>query len=136
MTRLEVLDMLSSKKIDVAEASRLLSTLEETSGASRAASVSILSKTGRIRIQNGAQADLTAAQVCAVLKVADKLVEEMRKRLDKKQTTQTKSTTRDGEEDSYTAILRGDMLFGYSAKQVSAVEEFIASYGKKSSKKS
>ena len=128
MTRLEVLDMLSSKKIDVTEASRLLSTLEDTRAAS--ASVSILSKTGRIRIQNGAQADLTAAQVCAVLKVADKLVEEMRKRLDKDQTTQTKSTTRDGEEDAYTAILVGDMLFGYSDKQVTTVEEFIASYGK------
>jgi hypothetical protein len=123
-TRDEVLKALAANKIDVNDASARLAQLGGSGNGKPAECVTVMEKSGRIRVQNGARADLTAAQVVSVLKQAEKIKEVLEKYAGEKVTTKHVESKRKGGED-YTEYRLGTLLAGYKQSQVDEVLAYL-----------
>jgi hypothetical protein len=125
-TRDEVLKALAANKIDVSDAGARLAQLGGNSNGKSSESVSVMEKSGRVRVQNGARADLTAAQAVSVLKQAEKIKEVLKRYVKEKVTTKHVESKRKGGDD-YTEYRLGALLVGYKQSQVDEVLAFVAS---------
>jgi hypothetical protein len=123
-SRDEVLKALAANKIDVDDASARLAQLGGNGNGKPTESVSILEKSGRVRVQNGARADLTAAQAVSVLKQVEKIKEVLKKYAKEKVTTKKVESKRKGGDD-YTEYRLGALLVGYKQSQVDEVLAFV-----------
>lgn len=116
MTTNEILAAVKAGKLTLEEATRQIDS-QRVPGTGNP--VRLLKK-GRIRVQAGAQIDLTGAQALAVLDNADAI----RKLLKQHSAAPVRSEEQKGRKDgeTFTAFYAGDMLIGYAQAQVDRVK--------------